>query len=211
MSTESSRTTSSAEPGWCIGVDEVGRGPLAGPVAVGVFAVPKGGDLRVLAGIKDSKVLSARQREVWCRTLIALPGSRYAVSFVHASVIDRVGIVAAIRTALARALGKLSIDPVESSVLLDGGLYAPHSYARQETIIRGDASEPLIAGASIIAKVARDRVMVHADTRYPVYGFAAHKGYGTRAHVVALRRHGLSPLHRRTFCECLLRVTDLAR
>lgn len=196
---------------WHIGVDEVGRGPLAGPVAVGVFAVPEKTDMHVFSGIKDSKALSPKQRETWCHTLTALPGARYAVSFVRASVIDRVGIVVAIGTALARALGKLSIDPIHSSVLLDGGLYAPDAYARQKTIVRGDTSEPLIAAASIIAKVARDRVMVRADTRYPLYGFAAHKGYGTHAHVVALQRHGFSPLHRRTFCERLLRVADPAR
>ena len=186
---------------YIIGIDEVGRGPLAGPVAVGaVAATPL--MLRRFRAIKESKQLSPAKREEWDKKMCDLASHelRLAVSMVSAREIDRIGITAAIRKALAASLRKLSIDPSECEVLLDGGLSAPLSYERQTTIIRGDASVTAIAMASVIAKVKRDGLMVREAKRYPEYGFAAHKGYGTKTHMDALRKHGLSPLHRKSFC-----------
>ncbi len=184
---------------WLIGIDEAGRGPLAGPVAVGAFAVPRAWDKAPLTGIRDSKQLSERQREAWYRALTTLSDVRYAVSQVGARTIDAQGIVPAIQSALARSLQKLALDPSACSVRLDGGLRAPRVYRDQVTIIHGDATDPLIAAAAILAKVTRDHTMLRLHARYPMYGFAQHKGYGTGAHYAALARHGLCPLHRETF------------
>jgi ribonuclease HII len=184
---------------WTIGIDEAGRGPLAGPVAVGVCAVPDGFDLNLLAGIRDSKKLSEKQREVWYGTLSTLPEARFAVSMVSAGHIDRHGIQHAIRSALSHALEKLELDPQACTILLDGGLRAPEQYTNQTTIIRGDTSEPTIATAAILAKVTRDRYMVEQAKEYPVYGLELHKGYGTALHMSAIAQHGLCALHRRTF------------
>ncbi len=186
---------------WLIGIDEAGRGPLAGPVAVGAFAVSVTYNTDILSGIRDSKTLSERQREAWAGTLATLADARRAVSLVGAPLIDRHGIVWAVRTALARSLSKLSLDPVACTVLLDGGLRAPAAYTDQTTIVRGDASEPVISAAAILAKVARDRHMVQLAARYPAYGFDVHKGYGTVAHRVAIETFGLCAVHRRSFCH----------
>lgn len=189
---------------YIIGIDEVGRGPLAGPVAVGaVAATPT--MLKKFRTIKESKQLSEAKREEWNTLMRAAASSdlRLAVSMVAASEIDRIGIAPAIRKALAASLRKLRLDPNDCTVLLDGGLKAPPEYTKQQTIIRGDASETAIAMASVIAKVKRDRLMVSLEKKYPHYGFAQHKGYGTRAHMAALRKHGLTDLHRTSFCSFL--------
>jgi ribonuclease HII len=189
---------------YIIGIDEVGRGPLAGPVAVGAVALtPK--MLRKFRTIKESKQLSEAKREEWTSIIKkeVSPELRIAVKMVSAKEIDRIGIAPAIRCALAAALKKLSIDPNDCEVLLDGGLRAPSEYKKQKTIIRGDASETVIAMASVVAKVKRDRLMVRYAKEYPLYGFAQHKGYGTAAHMKALKKHGLSELHRKTFCSFL--------
>lgn len=184
-----------------IGIDEVGRGPLAGPVAVGVLcATPR--MIRKFRAIKESKQLSPAQREIWANKIAAAKCDEldFAVSFVSAPIIDTKGISYAIRLALARSLKKLRIDPSQCTVLLDGGLHAPAEYDSQKTIIRGDSSETVIAMASVVAKVARDLLMVTEDAKYPAYGFHIHKGYGTAKHIAAIRKHGLSPLHRLSFC-----------
>lgn len=192
-------------PQFIIGVDEVGRGPLAGPVAVGAFlATPA--VLHPYRGIRDSKQLSPSAREEWAlrlrRAMQDDPASlRYAVSFVSAAMIDKVGIQRAIRRALSSALRQLRADPSLCKVLLDGGLHAPPEYEDQRTIIRGDETETAIALASIVAKVARDRRMVRLDKVHKGYGFATHKGYGTALHRAAIKRLGLSPIHRHTFCH----------
>lgn len=186
---------------WTIGIDEAGRGPLAGPVAVGVFAVPDDFNLNLLAGIRDSKKLSEKQREAWYATLMPLPTARHRVSMVSAGHIDRHGIQHAIRSALGHALEKLELDSRECIVLLDGGLRAPEQYTNQTTIIRGDNSEPTIAAAAILAKVTRDHYMVERANEYPAYGFDLHKGYGTALHMSAIKQYGLCALHRRTFCH----------
>jgi len=176
-----------------VGIDEVGRGPLAGPVTIAVVGeiAPK-----VIRGIRDSKQLTAEAREKWAKIIRA--NSTYVIVSVSARTIDRIGISASLRRAVERGLAKLPQKP--TLVLLDGSLYAPKEY-RQRTIIRGDEIEPLIAAASIVAKVYRDRYMVRMDAKYPNYGFAKHKGYGTREHYKALKRRGMSEIHRRSFLK----------
>lgn len=188
-------------PRFLVGVDEVGRGPLAGPVTVCALLVrPK--ILRRFRSIKESKQLSPKQREEWYEHVVASAGKElhFAVSFVSSDVIDRRGIVFAIHLALVRSLEKLDVSPDACEVLLDGGLRAPRKYLHQKTIIHGDAKETVIAMASVVAKVLRDRRMVRLHKKYPKYGFAVHKGYGTKAHYRAIKKHDLSPEHRRSFC-----------
>lgn len=189
-----------------IGIDEAGRGPLAGPVSVGAVLVPIDFDWTLVPGVRDSKKLSEKKREEifeHVQTLVQTSALRYAVATSSASYIDTYGIVPAISRALAEALEKLEIDPSECRVLLDGGLKAPIEYLAQETIIRGDDSEPVISLASIMAKVTRDRIMKQLSPKYPGYDFHVHKGYGTAAHRQNIQKHGLSRLHRATFCTRL--------
>lgn len=189
-----------------VGVDEVGRGPLAGPVtvaAVKVSVVNMAAAKKLLSGIRDSKQLTEQHREKWYRVVTSTPLIAYALTYVSAPVIDRDGITGAVRRALTRSLDKLTLDPERAHILLDGGLVAPSQFTSQETIVRGDAQEPLIAAASIIAKVHRDARMVRYARAYPQYGFERHKGYGTEVHRNAILEHGLSPLHRKSFCGSL--------
>ncbi|OGZ07924.1 MAG: hypothetical protein A3D65_06100 [Candidatus Lloydbacteria bacterium RIFCSPHIGHO2_02_FULL_50_13] len=191
----------SPAPKFFVGIDEVGRGPLAGPVVVGaLLATPK--LLKHFRLIKESKQLSPQKREEWYARIKLLVGKelRFAVSFVSANVIDKKGITYAIRLALVRSLKKLKVSPNSCEVLLDGGLSAPKKYPRQKTIIHGDAKETVIAMASVVAKVLRDRRMVRLDKKYPQYRLAAHNGYGTKAHYRAIKKHGRSLEHRKSFC-----------
>lgn len=185
-----------------LGVDEAGRGPLAGPVSVGVVAVPEGFDVaQEFPGVADSKKLSQMKREKFFALLeerVAAGDVRFVVEFESAGTIDREGIAVAVRRALARGVTALAPDASLVRVQLDGALRAPSEY-EQETIINGDALIPLISLASIAAKVARDRLMVALADEYPQYGFEVHKGYGTRAHYEALAEYGLSAIHRRSF------------
>jgi len=184
-----------------IGIDEVGRGPLAGPVAVGVaLATPS--TIKEFKKIKESKQLSAKQREAWYAR-IAKKGSgvQFAVSFVSAQMIDRNGINPSIRLAMSRGLKKLSPNSKHVRVLLDGGLRAPAEYRDQETIIRGDAKETIIAIASVVAKVKRDRLMMRLDKKYPEYGFEQHVGYGTKKHKMAILKFGITHIHRLSYCR----------
>ena len=185
-----------------IGIDEVGRGPLAGPVAVGAIAATPT-VIERFRDIRESKQLSAKKREEWSARMHAEAGDdlRIAVGFVEASVIDEIGIAPAIRQALHTAITALNINPDSARVLLDGGLKAPPEYHDQETIIRGDASETVIAMASVVAKVARDALMIALAEQYPEYGFASHVGYGTSAHIAAIKEHGFTSEHRRSFCR----------
>jgi len=193
-----------------IGIDEAGRGPLAGPVAVGAFAVKTPAALRLFRGVKDSKQLSPKQREEWFGRILqaATDGDAfYAVAFARPETIDDRGLTYAIYSALNRALRRLerqvpSGAPIrDGRILLDGSLYASDRYLDQTTIIDGDAKEPIIALASICAKVLRDRRMKKLAREYPGYGFEIHKGYGTRAHYSAIRKRGLTPAHRRSFLK----------
>ena len=187
-----------------VGVDEVGRGPLAGPVAVGVVMAPPGFDMGVLSGVRDSKQMSELGREIWFETLRRLEveaGVRHVVQFSSATFIDTHGIVPAIKSAIARGLRSLAVDPAQTHILLDGSLKAPRYFVSQETIIRGDETEPLISLASVAAKVRRDQLMRRLDLRYPLYGFDVHKGYGTKAHRDLIQKHGVCAIHRKTFCH----------
>ena len=185
-----------------VGIDEAGRGPLAGPVSVGAASVAAGFDvLAAFPGAKDSKKLSEKQREVvYAQMLQAREAGvlAFAVEFSSAEDIDTYGIVPAIRSALNRSLAQVAPEASGVEVLLDGGLHAPKEYT-QKTIIGGDGSEPLISLASIAAKVERDHLMQELDAMFPGYGLAAHKGYGTKAHYAALLALGPSAVHRRSF------------
>lgn len=185
-----------------VGVDEAGRGPLAGPVSVGVVKVSAGYDiLAAFPGLNDSKKLSEKKREALFKTLqeeIRAGNVEAVVCLSSARMIDDKGIAHAVRHALTRGVRKLLPDPREGKVWLDGSLKAPPEY-EQETVIGGDGLVPAIMLASIAAKVTRDRLMLKKDETYPLYGFAAHKGYGTKAHIEAIRTHGPCEEHRRTF------------
>lgn len=187
---------------YLIGIDEAGRGPLAGPVSVGVVVVPLQFDHSLFEGIRDSKKLSEKARDVWFEKLPAFEaehGLRYKVEFTSAHYIDAYGIVPAIKRAVAAALRSLRVVPEEAEVLLDGSLKAPAEFFMQKTIIRGDETEPVISLASVAAKVTRDRFMKQVAAKYPEYGFDVHKGYGTKAHREAIKKHGLSDIHRKSF------------
>ncbi len=183
---------------YIVGVDEVGRGPIAGPVAVGAVAIPNNFDWSTIVGVRDSKKMSHEARVRVYRRAQEL-GVLYAVGFSSVEMIDTEGIVPAIQNSLRLALGELALDPSMCDVRLDGGLKAPQEFKQQTTIIRGDASESSIGLASIMAKVERDFFMIEQSVAYPQYNFESHKGYGTKLHYAALKKHGLTPLHRRTF------------
>ncbi len=191
-----------------IGVDEAGRGPLAGPVAVGVALVPIDFDWNLLPGVGDSKQVSEKKREIIFQQAKALQKAGvldFAVELVSAKRIDAQGIVPAITEAMVEALKRLqtSLGKDEVKVKLDGGLKAPATYLHQETIIKGDAKERVIGLASIMAKVTRDHYMerIAQKPKFSVYQFAQHKGYGTKAHREAIAQHGLSPEHRKSYCR----------
>lgn len=182
-----------------LGIDEAGRGPLAGPVAVGGVVAPSDFPFfEVFPDLNDSKRLSEKKREGIFSVLEASE-VRFHVALIEAWVIDAEGIVPAIRSGVAEVLQALMPDASSGRVLLDGSLHAPEAYT-QETIIGGDGKIPAIMLASVSAKVVRDRRMKELHKTYPAYGFDAHKGYGTRSHIEAIQSLGLSPLHRRTFC-----------
>ncbi len=187
-----------------IGVDEAGRGPLAGPVAVGIVAVPEGFDVaKEFAGVADSKKLSENKREEIFEMLekrAEQDDARFVVEFESAEAIDNEGIAVVIRRAVSRGIHSLVLNdgPTMSIILLDGGLKAPEEY-EQETIINGDELIPIISLASIAAKVSRDCLMCELAKEYPGYSFEKHKGYGTKAHYEALQKYGLCAIHRRSF------------
>jgi ribonuclease HII len=177
---------------WTVGVDEVGRGPLAGAVVAAAVIMPA---VRSLPGLRDSKLLSESQREA-LYALITSEALAWSVGRAEVEEIDAINILQASLLAMRRAVEGLSILP--ELALVDGNK-APRVACRVETIIGGDKLEPLISAASVIAKVTRDREMLLLDQQYPGYGFAQHKGYGTRAHLAALAALGPCPLHRRSF------------
>jgi ribonuclease HII len=189
-------------PSMVIGVDEAGRGPLAGPVAVGTVMAPHGFDVaKEFPGVADSKAISVSKREKVFAMLEARAAAgdvRYLVGFGDAGRIDREGIAVVIRGLVSDAANALAPDAERVEILLDGALRAPGEY-RQQTIIGGDASVPIISLASIAAKVMRDRLMCRAAEEYPAYGFERHKGYGTKHHYEMLQKHGPCGIHRRTY------------
>ena len=189
---------------YLIGIDEVGRGPIAGPVAVGAFVFLKPSAKKYFKGVKESKQLSESKREEWFSKILdakKIGLINFSVTFQSEKVIDKKGISFAIKKCLAISLDKLKINPKDVEVRLDGGLKAPLEYINQKTIIKGDAKETVIALASICAKVLRDRKMREWSRKYPKYGFDVHKGYGTKGHYEAIKKHGLMALHRRSFLQ----------
>lgn len=192
---------------YTIGIDEAGRGPLAGPVSVGVVCIDRSFNTKLIAKAKDSKILSEKVREeifIETRKLYKAGRLNYAVSLVHVDVIDAKGISYAIKLAIRRCLKKINISPQDARVLLDGSLKAPDAYVHQKTIIKGDQKEKIISLASIMAKVTRDRWMKRVAKKYPVYGFEIHKGYGTQKHRDLIKKHGPSSIHRKSFCTHIL-------
>jgi len=189
-----------------LGVDEAGRGPLAGPVAVGVVALPLGFDvLAEFPTVKDSKMLGPQKREkifVEVERRASRGDLHFAVRFSSHDYIDRFGITHAVQTAVWSGVRELS-SPAHATVMLDGLLRAPKEYL-QRTVVHGDGLVPVIGLASILAKVTRDRTMEQLARLYPEYGFDQHKGYGTREHYVALRKHGLCDIHRKTYCSSVI-------
>jgi ribonuclease HII len=185
------------------GLDEVGRGPLAGPVVAAAVVFPRGFSH---PDIKDSKLLSARQREKLV-PIIRRNVMGWGIGIVEVEEIDRINILNASLQAMVQALAALR--PLPDCLLIDGNQIIPGELfdgkkvfkvrPHQRTIIKGDQLCFSIAAASILAKVTRDALMVKLDKRYPEYGFAHHKGYGSVAHLEALRRYGPSPVHRRSF------------
>ena len=174
------------------GVDEAGRGPLAGPVVAAAVILPKG---MCIDGVNDSKKLSAKQREGLFHKIYEHALS-VGVGIVSHEVIDRINIYQASILAMRKAVEKLAIAP--SIVLADGNSFKHESWQFQN-IIDGDAKSITIAAASVIAKVTRDNLMREYHEQFPLYGFDRHKGYGTKLHVEALRQYGMCPIHRRSF------------
>lgn len=196
---------------YVIGIDEAGRGALAGPVSVGAVLMPLDLEWRDIfkritrsgeARLRDSKQLSAQQRDILYEHITAHGRLRHACAFVDAQTIDAIGIVNAAYEAAAKVITLLGVSTERVEVLLDAGLKVPSRW-KQLSIVRGDETEPAIALASIVAKVSRDRFMENLSEDYGAYQFARHKGYGTLAHRLAITRTGLSDLHRETFCRGL--------
>lgn len=174
------------------GVDEAGRGPLAGPVAVAAVILPQE---CVLPRLNDSKKLTAAVREELYDLIIDAAVSHHIV-LIDAETIDRINILQATRMGMYEAIAALSPTPAE--VLIDA-VELPKLAVPSKSIIKGDANSASIAAASILAKVTRDRLMEEYDREYPHYGFAKHKGYGTCEHIAAIRTYGVCPLHRKSF------------
>ena len=179
------------------GVDEAGRGPLAGPVYAAAVILPEG---TFIEGINDSKKLSEKKREELF-DVICEKASAYCIAEVSHTRIDEINILNATFEAMNKAVNGLNIRP--DYVLIDGnrikGMEIPH-----ETIVKGDAKSISIAAASILAKVSRDRVMYEMAEQYPLYGFDKHKGYGTKAHCDAILKYGACEIHRRSFLKKIL-------
>lgn len=174
------------------GIDEAGRGPLAGPVVAGAVILPKDCDILYL---NDSKQLSAKKREELYDEIME-KAVAVGVGIVGPNVIDEINILQATYRAMREAVQKLGIKP---DILLNDAVTIPDIPIRQVPIIKGDAKSVSIAAASIVAKVTRDRMMVEYDQIMPEYGFASHKGYGSKQHQEAIRKYGASPIHRKTF------------
>jgi ribonuclease HII len=193
-----------SSPKFLIGIDEVGRGPIAGPVAVGAFVFLTSDAKKFFKGVKESKQLTEEKREEWFKKVLEAQEKdlvNFCVSFQSEKIIDTKGLSYALKKCIENCLKNLKLNPDECLVLLDGGLKAPLNYKNQKTIIKGDVKEQVIALASICAKVLRDRYMRKMAKKHPNYGFEVHKGYGTKAHYKAIQASGLTSLHRRSFLQ----------
>ena len=182
------------------GVDEAGRGPLAGPVVAVAVVLPgswlEAGIDERLQDLNDSKQLTAAQRENFFAILTAHPEIRHAISVVDEATIDRINILQATHRAMNEALAQL--QPPPEHVLVDGRPVKTMRFP-QTAIVKGDAKSYSIAAASVLAKVTRDRIMLEFHAQFPEYGFAEHKGYGTPQHLAAIAKLGPCPIHRRSF------------
>lgn len=174
------------------GVDEAGRGPLAGPVSAAAVILDPA---RPIAGLADSKKLSEKQRDLLA-PLIRERALAWAVAYAEVDEIDQLNILQATLLAMRRAVLALHIQP--DQVLVDG-LYCPQTGIPSQAIVKGDSKVAAISAASILAKTSRDELMLKLHAQYPQYGFDAHKGYPTTAHLTALHEHGVSEVHRRSF------------
>lgn len=197
---------------WLIGIDEAGRGALAGPVCVGAVLYPSDFDWKEAFSLitkrgeprlRDSKQLSAQQRSILFEYIATHARLKHSHAFVSAESIDTIGIVNAAHEAAAIAINALGANPERGQVVLDAGLRAPQKW-QQESFVRGDETIPAISFASIVAKVSRDRHMEELALSHAPYGFDGHKGYGTQAHLQAIRKFGMLPfIHRKTFLTAL--------
>ena len=177
------------------GIDEAGRGPLAGPVVVASVIMPKGS---MIEGVNDSKKISESKREK-LYDLIINEAISYGIGIVYQEEIDDINILQATKKALTQSLKTLEVNP--NVILVDALTNIDTLGIPYKSIIKGDANSYAIASASIIAKVTRDRIMREWDKIYPEYGFAGHKGYGTAKHIQAIKKYGLCAIHRKTFCK----------
>jgi ribonuclease HII len=183
-----------AEYSYICGIDEVGRGPLAGPVVAGAVILPK--DCHLLY-LNDSKQLTAKKREELYPQIME-QAVAVGLGFVSPERIDEINILQATYEAMREAIHKLGVKP---DILLNDAVTIPHVTIRQVPIVKGDAKSASIAAASIVAKVTRDRLMAQYDELYPQYGFASNMGYGASAHIDALKKYGPTPIHRRSFIK----------
>lgn len=183
------------------GIDEAGRGPLAGPVAVAAVILPKDS---MIEGVNDSKKVSEKKRELLYEQIIAEAIS-YSVAIIDEKEIDRINILNATKVGVTTAIQGLSVRP--DRILIDALTGIDTCQIPYDSIIKGDAKCYSIAAASILAKVTRDRIMRKMDELYPLYGFEKHKGYGTAAHIQAIREYGLCPIHRRSFTKNIRKET----
>ena len=183
------------------GVDEAGRGPLAGPVCAAAVIMPEG---RIIESVNDSKKLTAKKREKLF-DIIKNEAVCYSVAFASASEIDEINILNATHLAMTRAVEGLEKAP--EVVLVDGNSL-PKWYYNSEAIVKGDAVCHSIACASILAKVSRDRLMLLEAEKYPQYSFEKHKGYGTKVHTQAIKEYGPCPIHRKTFLKKILKTDE---
>ena len=190
-----------AEYAYICGIDEVGRGPLAGPVVAGAVILPKDCDILY---INDSKKLSEKKREE-LYDIIMEKAVAVGLGYSTPARIDEINILQATYEAMREAIGKLEVTP---DILLNDAVTIPEVPIRQVPIIKGDAKSISIGAASIVAKVTRDRLMVQYDEVYPMYGFASNKGYGAQAHIAALKKHGPCPIHRKSFITHFCEVYD---
>ncbi len=186
--------------GVVLGVDEVGRGPVAGPLTVAAVALP---DEPVVWGIDDSKRLSPSRREELAAQIFDV-ALAVGIAHVEPEEIDACGMAASLRIAMHRAIADAGVEA--DAVLIDG--LPVHVHPRETAVVKGDAQVACIAAASIVAKVTRDAIMVAADELYPGYGFASSKGYASPEHIAAIKERGLTPYHRSTFCRNFLEEQD---
>ena len=176
------------------GVDEAGRGPLCGPVVAAAVILNKD---EMIEGVNDSKKLSEKKREN-LYDIISKKALAVGVGISDVDIIEDINILNATKLAMKQAINNLKINP--DFVLIDGNQMIDIDIDAQ-TVVSGDAKSESIAAASIIAKVTRDRLLKDYDKKYPEYGFAKHKGYGTKAHIEAIKKYGLTPIHRKSFCS----------